>query len=68
MGGAWYWLVWIFLSGVAIGALVCIALWLAGSERLKRVLALADLMEGIARSEQDRQDGSDEGGAPCGPR
>lgn len=57
------WAVWFFAWGAAGGALVTVALWLSRGGRLQRVFNLADLADGIARSEQQEQESGDEGEA-----
>ena len=71
MTGGVIWLVWVFVCGIALGALVCVALWLSRSTLVERIIALADagpaieqllqdLTDAIARSERAGQDISDE--------
>ena len=71
MTGSILWLVWVFVCGIALGALICVAVWLSRSTLVQRIVALADagpaieqllqdLTDAIARSERDRQDISSE--------
>ena len=60
MTGAVFWLVWLWVCGIAFGVIACVAVWLSRSRLVRRIVALADLADAIGRSEQARQDIDDE--------
>ena len=58
--GSILWLLWVFASGVALGVILSVIVWLYRPRPVRQLLALGDLADAWMRVKQRRQDISDE--------